>query len=67
MSSEVKSSAPEGAELIYLDEPDYAALAHMLYLALQAVTSCPHGCKCCQKHMDPAIQALMAYINRWRE
>ena len=46
---------------------DYEALAHELYLALQAVTSCPHGCKCCQKHMDPAIQALMAYVNRWRE
>jgi len=67
LSSEEKSSSPEGAELIYLDEPDYADLANMLYLALQAITSCPRGCKCCPQHESPALQALMKFVNRWRE
>ena len=59
MSSEVKSSAPV--------DVDYEALAHELYLALQAITSCPKGCKCCSQHESPALAALMKFVNRWRE
>jgi hypothetical protein len=49
-----------------MSEKELSELAHALYLALQAIVSCPNKCKCCDNHVGPALQALMAYVNRWR-
>jgi len=50
-----------------MTETELSELAHEIYLALQAITSCPQGCKCCEKHLGPALLALMDFVNRWRD
>lgn len=39
---------------------------HALYLALQAIISCPGKCKCCKEHDEKALKALSEFINRYR-
>ena len=37
-----------------------------LWEALQAISACPHGCKCCKEHEAKMIAALSEFLNRWR-
>lgn len=42
-------------------------LTEGLFQALQGISSCPRGCKCCPEHGERMREALAEFLERWRQ
>lgn len=42
-------------------------LTEDLYRALQGVSACPRGCKCCSEHDEQVRAVLKQYLERWQQ
>lgn len=42
-------------------------LTEALYRALQGISSCPGGCKCCTEHDKELREALALFMKRWQQ
>lgn len=57
------ASHPRSHSAVHMD---LETLIDNLYKALQAVSSCPRGCKCCSSH-EAAVRAVLAeYLKAWQ-
>lgn len=41
-------------------------LTEEMFQALQGISGCPRGCKCCPEHAEKMREALAQFLERWR-